>query len=142
MKPGLKATISSEAVKTGILDGTLIEQGIEANPLSRTYDVKFRVANPSGLLRPGMICNVIVDAPVNVTDTTAQKYIVPVNAVLLSADNRHFVWLAKSGKAQQRFVEIGILLPNGVEIDRGLAAGDSVIVAGMQKICNGTDIQY
>ncbi len=141
MKPGTKASVTVEAAGPEILEGTLTEQGVVANPLSRTYDVKFKVANASGTLRPGMLCNV---TPLATQDTVAATpaIVIPANAVLLSADNRRFVWLARNGKAEQRFVKTGTLLTDGVEITNGLAAGDTVIVAGMQKVCNGTKIQY
>ncbi len=141
MRPGTKATITADAVETGSIEGTLTEQGLVANPLSRTYDVKFKVPNASGALRPGMLCNVTLGSSTQ-TDDTPAKIILPANAVLLSADNRHFVWVAKYGRAQQCFVNTGTLLPDGVEITSGIASGDSVIVAGMQKVCNGTKIQY
>lgn len=140
MKPGNKAAITAQAIESGELEGTLIEQGVIANPLSRTYDVKFRVSNASGLLRPGMLCNVKVTT--SAASEESDKIVIPVSAVLLSADNQHFVWMAKNGKAEQQFVKTGNIIPQGVEIDEGLAAGDSVIIAGMQKVCNGTNIQY
>lgn len=141
MKPGIKATVTAEAVETGALEGVLTEQGIVANPLSRTYDVKFKVSNATGTLRPGMLCNVNVDLPKS-GEEEVSEIILPASSVLLSADNRHFVWLAKGGKAEQRFVKTGSLLSEGIEITDGIVAGDSVIVAGMQKVCNGTKIQY
>lgn len=141
MKVGTKAEITAKSVESGTLEGTLTEQGVEANPLSRTYDVKFKVGNASGMLRPGMLCDVTVASP-EASEVQPAKIILPAKAVLLSADNKHFVWLAKGGKAQQQFVETGTLLPEGVEIIGGIAPGDSVIVAGMQKVCNGTRIQY
>lgn len=141
MTPGTKAAVTAQSVEAGTLEGVLTEQGVVANPLSRTYDVKFKVSNASGALRPGMLCNVIVDAQ-GADGEKEIGIVIPANAVLLSADNRHFVWLAKDGKAEQRFVETGTLLAKGLEITDGIVAGDSVIVAGLQKVCNGTKIQY
>lgn len=141
MKPGTKATVTSQTLDGASLEGTLTEQGVEANPLSRTYDVKFRVSNAAGMLRPGMLCTVSVAAPESAAGAEA-RIILPASAVLLSADNRHFVWLAKDGEAQRRFVTPGALLPQGVEITAGIAPGDSVIIEGMQKVCTGTKIQY
>lgn len=141
MKPGTKANISAEAVGAENLEGTLTEQGVVANPLSHTYNVKFRVSNTSGILRPGMLCNVRVSSPETAEEIPA-RIVLPANAVLLSADNRYFVWRAKAGVAEQRFVKLGEILPEGIEIAEGVSAGDSVIVAGMQKVCNGTKIEY
>lgn len=141
MKRGIKANITANSVDAGVLEGTLTEQGVVANPLSRTYDVKFKVSNSSGILRPGMLCDVTVILPESSEDMN-ESIILPASSVLLSSDNRHFVWLAKKGKAEQRFVTVGTLLPQGVEITNGINRGDSVIIAGMQKVCTGTKIQY
>ncbi len=141
MKPGMKAIVSTDAANSAPLEAVLVEQGVVANPLSRTYDVKFKTSNPDGALRPGMLCNVALEAPA-ASDSAARAIIIPANAVLLSADNRNFVWLASAGRARMQYVSIGSLLPEGVEITGGINPGDSVIVAGMQKVCNGTKIQY
>lgn len=141
MTPGTKALVSAESIESGSFEGILTQQGVVANPLSRTFDVKFKVPNTSGVLRPGMLCNVTLVKPTN-DDTENSNIILPANAVLLSADNRRFVWLAKDGKATQRFVTVGKLLSDGIEIKDGITEEDSVIVAGMQKVCNGTKIQY
>ncbi len=139
MRPGTKAVISSDALSSGSLEALLTEQGVVANPLSRTYDVKFKVSNQTGELRPGMLCTVEVAAP---AVSHSSPVILPPGCVLLSADNRQFVWLATKGRAERRFVETGKLLPEGIEISSGIMPGDTVIVAGMQKVCNGTNIQY
>lgn len=140
MKAGRKALVSVDAVKGSPFEGMLTEQGVVANPLSHTFDVKFNVVNPTGDLLPGMICNVAIEpAGDTISDS---RIIVPVQTVLLSADNKNFVWLAKNKKAEMRYVTIGEMLPQGVEITSGLSHGDSLITQGMQKISNGSLIQY
>lgn len=141
MKAGLKATISADAANGSPFEGVLTEQGVVANPLSHTFDVKFKVTNPTGDLLPGMLCNVKLDAAAD-TATEASPIVIPIQAVLLSADNRNFVWTASDRKAQQRFVTIGEMVPDGVVISSGLSRGDTIITQGMQKVSNGTLIQY
>lgn len=141
MKAGRKATVYVDAVAGSPFDGVLIEQGVVANPLSHTFDVKFNVVNPTGDLLPGMLCNVKLEA-ISDSTSTDTRIIIPVQSVLLSSDNRNFVWMADKHKAQQRFVTIGEMLPDGVEITSGLAHGDTIITQGMQKVSNGTLIQY
>lgn len=75
--------------------------------------------------------------PATVTNT---QMTLPSQAVLLAADNRLFVWVVKDGKAMQRFVTANELSADGVKILSGIAPGDSVIVAGMQKVSNGTQV--
>ncbi len=115
--------------------GKLVEKGVEANPLSRSYMMKFRVANAGGKLLPGMICDVKIDAPAR-TD----GMILPVSAVLLSADNTNFVWLDSAGVARKRIVSIGAMLPQGVMVAGGLNPGDKVIVEGAEKVSHNTKV--
>lgn len=141
MKAGIKATVSVEAANGSPFEGVLTEQGVVANPLSHTFDVKFKVMNPTGDLLPGMLCNVKLDSTVD-TSSVSSPIVIPIQAVLLSSDNRNFVWTASNHKASQRFVTIGEMVPDGVVISTGLAHGDTIITQGMQKVSNGSLIQY
>ena len=141
MKPGREASVAIDALGGETRTARLTEQGVVANPLSRAYDVKFRINNADGKLLPGMLCSVTL-TPEAEADGHApkQSIILPPQAVLLSADNRNFVWLANGGKAQMRYVEQGGITADGIIVSSGINPGDSVIIAGMQKVSNGTDI--
>lgn len=136
---GRKADITVEALGNRYLSGRLSEKGIVANPLTRAYEAKFTVDNYSvGELLPGMLCSVTLEVD---SATSASTIVLPPQSVLLSADNRNFVWLARGGKAQQQFVEANDMTAEGIVINSGLSPGDTVIIAGMQKVSNGTQIE-
>lgn len=139
MTPGRTAKVVVEALNGLSINARLAEQGVVANPLSRAYSVKFRVANPDGRLLPGMLCTLSLN-PLE-GDTTHTSITLPPQAVLLSADNQHFVWTVKEGKAQRTFVDQGGMTAEGIIITSGIAPGDSIIIAGMQKVSNGTAIK-
>ncbi len=107
-----------------------------ADPLSRSYMVKYQVENSGGRLLPGMICDVAVESK-----QSAEGIIIPAPAVLLAADNTHFVWLDSAGIARKRIVCPGGMLPEGIMISGGLNRGDHVIVAGMDKVSQGTKVK-
>ncbi len=132
---GAKATIRSKSTGEESYAGELVEKGIVANPLSRSYQVKYLVNNAGGRLLPGMICEVEVEKS---SDT--KGVILPTGAVLLSADNTQFVWLDSAGTAVKRVVCPGAMLPEGIAIESGLSAGEKVIVAGMEKVSRGTEV--
>lgn len=132
---GASATISTKAAADEVYSGKLVEKGVTANPLSRSYVVKYQVNNREGRLLPGMICDVIVGGA-----STTEGVILPVSAVLLAADNSHFVWLDSDGVAEKRVVLPGAMLPEGVLIESGLGKGEKVIVAGMDKISQGMKV--
>lgn len=133
---GQNADIVVEALNNEHISGKLTEKGIVANPLTRAYEAKFSVENPNGKLLPGMICNVSIQA-----DSIEQVIVLPPQSVLLSADNRNFVWLARDSKAHQQFVEASDITAEGIVISSGLERGDSVIIAGMQKVSEGTQVE-
>lgn len=115
--------------------GQIDEKGVAANPLTRAYDVKIVVDNKDGELLPGMICDVTLD-----TEDGTTSLVVPTDAVMLAADNSHYIWLDSAGYAVKRNVVAGELTDNGIVIKSGINAGDSIIVKGQQKVSNGTKI--
>lgn len=142
LKAGRKAIVTSEVASGKTFEGVLTEQGVVANPLSHTFDVKFTLPNSAGELLPGMLCDVKIEDDANEASVKDTRIIVPVQSVLLSSDNRNFVWLAKNKKAEQRFVTAGEMLPTGIEITSGLSRGDTIITQGMQKVSSETLLNY
>ncbi len=132
---GDDAIITTRGVSGDVFSGKLVEKSVTANPLSRSYLVKFQVNNPGGQLLPGMICDVKVG-----NSSVTEGVILPGASVLLSADNSHFVWLDSAGIACKRIVKPGAMLPEGVLIESGLSKGDKVLVAGMEKVSQGMKV--
>ncbi len=132
---GSEAIITSKAASGETYCGKLLEKGVTANPLSRSYITKYHVDNTGGKLLPGMICNVAVEK-----ESSTEGMILPVRAVLLAADNSHFVWLDSADIAKKRLVKPGAMLPEGIMIESGLKTGEKVIISGMEKVSQGTKV--
>ena len=131
-----KAYITVGALDNYSATATLADKGMIADPLSRTYTVKFTCANNDKKMLPGMLCTVTLS-----TNQTSHAMVVPVGAVLLDSENNSFVWLDKDGKSVKREVTLGGYTNDGVIIESGLTAGESVIVKGMQKISEGMPVE-
>lgn len=58
VKQGQTATVSVAALGGSSFTGKIVEKGVAANPLTRTYEVKILVSNNSRKLLPGMVCDV------------------------------------------------------------------------------------
>lgn len=114
--------------------GKIVEKGIVADPISRSYDVKALIDNPSGELMPGMICTL------KVLSEEYEAIVLPINVIQTDEANRCFVWMNDGGRAMKRVVGIGRLERGGVQITSGLAIGDEVIVEGQQKVSEGMDV--
>ena len=133
---GQNARISVPALGDKTFQGKVVEKGIVAHPLSRSYDVKIQVANHHEGLMPGMVAEVVLHAPQN----TATQYIIPAHIVQLDEHNQTFVWTVEQGKAHKRFIQVGAYSANGVSVLSGLKAGDNIIAKGQQKVCEGTEV--
>ena len=121
--------------------GKIGSKSVVADPLTRAYTVKFDLESTKGKILPGMIGNVYVEGLENhSSEADITEVTLPSQAVLLDSDNHQFVWTVKKGKAQRKEVVADELSANGVIVRSGLAPGDSVIVAGMQKVSTGTKV--
>ena len=90
---GDKVKLTVAALSGAIFQGTISEKGIDANPISHTYDVKVAITNPQGRLLPGMVCN----AQVQGSAATPSHITVPPQSIELDVDNSRFVWTVVNG---------------------------------------------
>ena len=133
---GDKVKLTVAALSGAIFRGTISEKGIDANPISHTYDVKVGITNPQGRLLPGMVCN----AQVQGSAATPFHITVPSQSIELDVDNSRFVWTVVNGKAHQQPVTTGDFEGDGIVILSGLKAGDQVIINGQQKVSEGMNV--
>lgn len=136
---GQKAKIKIESLGIDSLEGKISQKSIVANPLTRSYTVKITLPKTDKRILPGMVGDVTFTAEGETAESSGE-ILLPTQAVLLSSDNRNFVWVVKGGKAERRFVTADELVSTGVAVKKGLEAGDSVIVEGMQKVGTGTPV--
>lgn len=132
---GQQAEVMVGALGDKLFTGVVSEKGIAANPLAHTYEVKIKLNNTSHELMPGMVCKVGVHSR-----ETEAGIVLPTHTVQLQPDGKKFVWVVKDNAASQRIVNTGDLTAEGVIITAGLQPGDEVIVAGNQKVSEGTKI--
>lgn len=136
---GQRATVRFENMAP--IEGKVTQKSVVADPLTRSYKIKVSLPGASGGILPGMIGNVAFEGQEKSEKSGENTSIMlPSQAVNLSDDNRTFVWIVKDGKAEQRFVKADELVATGVLISEGLAAGDTVVVAGMQKVGRGSAV--
>ena len=103
---------------------------------TRTALVKTRIPNPDGLLKAGMVASLELRLKIR------ESAILIPEVALISNGDQYFVFLVgPEQKAVWREVKIGQRLPRWVEITEGLAAGDTVVVEGHQKIGPGAPLQ-
>ena len=100
-----------------------------------TLAVRLAIANSKQLLRAGQYVKVSVE-----TAAPSDALLIPQRAVQELQD-KNFVWVVgDDGKAQQRDVTMGARVGADWIVEKGLAAGDTVIVDGVQKLKPGTPV--
>jgi membrane fusion protein, multidrug efflux system len=101
---------------------------------TRSIGVRARVPNDKGKLRPGLFARVKL-----VIAERANAILVPEQAIVPQGD-KLFVYVIEDGKAAIRPVKVGVRQAGRAEIVSGLAPGDVVITAGVQKIGPGAPV--
>ena len=138
-----RARIQVQALDGKQYEGYVIEKGVIADPVSRSYSVKIRVEGTDNALLPGMVSQVSLGkiSQTSPSQESVAPIVIPAHLVQLADDNSNFVWLDEGGKAVRRSIVCGEYSSNGVSIVSGLKSGDRVIVEGQQKVSNGTKVK-
>jgi membrane fusion protein (multidrug efflux system) len=91
--------------------------------------------NKDHLLKGGMFARVevLVDRHVNAVQ-------IPLDAVS-RLEEFQYVYIVKDGKAHQVSVELGSRIGNRVEVTKGLAGDEQVIVSGKDLVSDGMAVQ-
>jgi RND family efflux transporter MFP subunit len=117
-----------------ILRGELRELSPAADPATRTYSARIRILNPTPDIRLGMTARVAFDSALE------GKLLVPLSAVI-DLGQGPLVRVVKDGKVASRLVQIIRFREDGVELSRGLEAGELVIISGAGKLADGQEVQ-
>ncbi|MCB5363161.1 efflux RND transporter periplasmic adaptor subunit [Pusillimonas sp. CC-YST705] len=117
-------------------DGEMLFSGISVDPGTGQVTIRSEFPNPEQILLPGMYVRVRLPQAVDVN-----AMLVPQQALQRAADGSSSLMVVVDGKVQVRPVEAGISIGSNWLINKGLAAGDVVIVAGFQKLRPGAPVQ-
>lgn len=135
IEKGQNANIRIAALNNAEYKGKVEEIGVVADPLAHSYKIKIGIANIKGQIKPGMICNVTLNKP-----SESSSLSVPNQAVLVDEHGRSFVYAVHQNKAVKKFIKTGKLLKNGIEITEGLNPGETIVIAGLQKLVDNSSV--
>jgi membrane fusion protein (multidrug efflux system) len=110
-----------------------INPRIDAN--GRSLELRGRLENTSGKLRPGMFARVRV-----IVGERADALLVPEEAIVPQGE-QFFVYKVVEGAARRVEVKLGVRRDAKVEILDGIAAGDRVVTAGMRLSRDGQPVR-
>lgn len=103
--------------------------------LTRTAGVEITLPNPGHPLKPGMFAEVEL-----LVGKTEKLLLIPRYALLTEAGKKK-VFVVKTGKAEERWVEVGFSDGGFAQIKSGLNPGDSLVVLGQSQLQAGNKVR-
>lgn len=118
-------------------DGKLAFSEITVDPSTGSYLLRVEVPNPDHLLLPGMYVRAVVGSAVR-----QDGLLVPQKGITRDPKgNATAMVVGQDGKVEPRAVKVSRTVGDQWLVEDGLAAGDKVIVEGLQKIKPGAPVQ-
>jgi len=133
-----------EAVKDREFEVEFTEAEIDANSRTQTYAVTFALPRPEGVrILPGMSAAVRFEMKSSAELGGDVVWFVPSDALFADEHGNSYVWkVAKPAmKVTRTKVETGSLKDDRIEIVGGLAAGDTIVTAGVQLLVEGQQVR-
>nr|MBL8411285.1 efflux RND transporter periplasmic adaptor subunit [Dechloromonas sp.] len=134
LKAAKRLSVALWALPELSLAGELRELSPAADPVTRTYAARIRIANPPPEVKLGMTARVALGA------SGESAVLAPLGAVVDQGKGPQ-VWVVEAGKAMPRPVRPLSFREDGVTIAEGLRAGEKIVVAGAQRLVTGQDVE-
>lgn len=132
---GQSAEIRADAYPDRIFNGQVTRTVQAVNRNTRTMTVEVDLPNKDHLLKGGMFARVAILVGVH-----PKAIQIPIDAVTRLEDNQ-YVYVVRDSIARQVPVELGGRSGNRVEILKGLAGDEQVIVSGKDLVSDGTVVE-
>ncbi len=126
--------VTIEAIGNGTLKGNKHFLSQSPETLAHLYKLEIEVDNSNGDILPGMFARVNI-----IKREVKDSFSVPLYSVISRSDEQ-YIYVEKDGIAHVRIVETGILEGWKIEIKKGLAKGDRVIVVGHRNVDEGQEV--
>ena len=101
---------------------------------SRAFRTRAVIPNPEGLLPSGMFMSLTL------TLSEEDALVVPEEAIVVQAAET-FVFVVEDGRASRRTVVTGMRRDGVVAVTSGLAAGETVVTRGLQRVRDGSPVK-
>jgi membrane fusion protein, multidrug efflux system len=133
---GQKARVQQRQDNSQSFEGSVSRIELSGSPVRREFNVRIRVPNANGALRPGMFATASL-----VTGEEADALLLPSDAVL-DEDTAPYVYAvaADGNHAQKRSVTLGLEVDDQVVITEGVQDGERIILTGKTRLSDGDKI--
>lgn len=110
----------------------------QIDPKTGTFSVRAEMPNPDHILLPGQFTRVRL-----LMDVRENAVVVPSKSLIIENGGAYLYVVLPNNIVEKRFVETGPEVGNNTIVERGLAAGERIVVEGLHKLSHGmkVDIQ-
>ncbi len=135
LKAGLLVELTADALPGSRYAGAIDAINPRVDASGRSLEVRARLDNTDGRLRPGMFARVKV-----LLGERPNALMVPEEAVVPLGDD-FFVYTVADGKAKRVRVKLGVRREAQVELLEGVRAGEQVVTAGIRVQRDGQPVR-
>lgn len=108
----------------------------KVDPETGTFSVRAEMPNPDHVLLPGQFTKVKM-----LLDVREGAVVVPAKAVIIEKGGANVYVMRKDSTVERRFIELGPEFGNHMVVERGLLAGENLIVEGHHKLTPGVKVK-
>ena len=135
VRQGSSVVARSSAFGDRRFDGRVAVIDTRIDTATRTMRVISEFDNPDEILKPGLFMTVEVEME------RRENALVVAEEALDPIGDRNFVYVIRDNRARRVEVRLGQRLRGEVEVLSGLAAGDPVVVRGIQRLRNDAPVR-
>lgn len=134
VEPGDPATVRVQALGGRAFEGAVARTSYALDAATRTLRAEVDLANPDGLLRPGLYAYATL-----VADDHPDTLTIP-RAALVREGGRSFCVVVADGRARRLPIQVGLADATRVEVLSGLDGGESVVAAHAESLADGQPV--
>lgn len=131
---GQKARVRVDAFPERVFEAEVFKVSPVVDIATRTAPIELKVPNLDHALKPGMFAHVEI-----IVAEYDNEVMIPEEAVV-SVEGKTFVYVVSGDVAQRQAVRLGIRRPGKVQVVEGLHGGEKMVIAGHQKITDGSKV--
>lgn len=135
VKIGQTASVSIPALPNESFEGKVRIINVSADSSTRTYMTRISAPNPSHILRIGMVAEARIQG-----DRTIDQITLPAETILRDPQGAPivFVYYPEQGRVYAKRVVTGAVYGREIAIKSGLSGDEQVVIAGQEKLRDGT----
>lgn len=117
------------------LEGLVDFADPKVDPETGTFSVRAEMPNPNRVLLPGQFTKVKM-----LLDVREGAVVVPSKAVIIERGGANVYVMRSDSVVEKRFIELGPEFGNSMVVERGLLAGEHIVIEGYHKLTPGVKV--